>query len=75
MHARKAFLALNDNVAYANELRMVFEDVTTEIEEVDGGELTVDIDESWYTINGVRLDGKPTTSGVYIYKGKKVIVQ
>jgi len=29
----------------------------------------------WYTIDGVRLDGKPTKKGVYIKNGRKVIVR
>lgn len=29
----------------------------------------------YYTINGQRLNGKPTTSGVYIYNGKKVVIE
>ncbi|MBR5633593.1 MAG: leucine-rich repeat domain-containing protein, partial [Prevotella sp.] len=28
--------------------------------------------ESWYTIDGVKLNGEPTKKGVYIVKGKKV---
>ena len=31
--------------------------------------------EYWYTISGVRLSSKPTAKGVYIYRGKKMIVQ
>ena len=29
-------------------------------------------EEAWYTLDGRRLNGKPTQKGVYIYKGKKV---
>lgn len=32
-------------------------------------------DESWYTIGGMRLSGKPTQKGVYIHQGKKVVVK
>jgi hypothetical protein len=28
--------------------------------------------ETWYTIDGMKLDGKPTKKGVYIMNGKKV---
>ena len=31
--------------------------------------------EGWYTINGVKLEGEPTTSGTYIFNGKKVYIQ
>ena len=29
----------------------------------------------WYTIHGVKLDGKPTRSGVYINGGRKVVIK
>ncbi|MCR5159172.1 MAG: hypothetical protein K6D37_08625 [Prevotella sp.] len=29
----------------------------------------------WYTVEGYKLDGKPTRKGVYIYNGKKQIVK
>ena len=28
----------------------------------------------WYTLDGRKLDGKPTKKGIYIYNGKKVIM-
>lgn len=31
--------------------------------------------ESWYTLQGIKLLGKPTESGVYICNGKKVVVK
>ena len=31
--------------------------------------------EGWYTINGQKLSGRPTTSGLYIVNGKKVLVK
>ena len=29
----------------------------------------------WYTIHGVKLDGKPTRSGIYIHNGVKVVIK
>lgn len=29
----------------------------------------------WYTLQGVKLDKQPTTTGIYIYNGKKIIVK
>ena len=29
----------------------------------------------WFTIDGRRLEGKPTHKGIYIYKGKKIIIK
>lgn len=31
-------------------------------------------DERWYTLNGIRLSCSPTTKGIYIHNGKKVVV-
>lgn len=31
--------------------------------------------EGWYTINGVKLNAKPTEKGLYIFNGKKVYVK
>lgn len=31
--------------------------------------------ETWYTVDGIRLDAKPTQPGVYIENGQKVIVK
>jgi hypothetical protein len=32
-------------------------------------------DDAWYSLSGVRLGGKPTTKGVYIHQGRKVMVK
>jgi hypothetical protein len=32
-------------------------------------------DSAWYTISGVRLNGKPTQKGLYIHQGKKIMVR
>ena len=49
---------------------------TTAIGEIDTktGELSFD-SESWYTLDGVRLSGKPTKKGLYINNGKKVVIK
>ena len=48
----------------------------TGIGEIDTktGEMTFD-SEAWYTLNGVRLSGKPTKKGLYINNGRKVVVK
>ena len=32
------------------------------------------INNNWYTLDGVKLDGKPTKKGLYIHGGKKVVI-
>lgn len=46
----------------------------TSIGEIDTttGEVTFD---GWYTLDGVRLDGKPTARGIYINNGKKIVIK
>jgi len=31
--------------------------------------------EGWYTLDGVRLDGKPSSKGIYINNGKKIVIK
>jgi hypothetical protein len=49
---------------------------TTAIGEIDTktGKMTFD-SEAWYTLDGVRLSGKPSTKGIYINNGKKVVIK
>ena len=49
---------------------------TTAIGTIDTktGEMTFD-SEAWYTLDGVRLSGKPSKKGLYINNGKKVVIK
>ena len=49
---------------------------TTAIGEIDTktGKMTFD-GEAWYTLDGVKLSGKPSTKGIYINNGKKVAIK
>ena len=38
------------------------------------GEMTFD-SEAWYTLDGVRLSGKPSKKGLYINNGKKIVIE
>ena len=38
------------------------------------GEMTFD-SEAWYTLDGVRLSGQPSSKGIYINNGKKVVIK
>ena len=48
----------------------------TSIGEIDTktGEVSFD-SEAWYTLDGIRLSGKPSTKGIYINNGKKVVIK
>lgn len=63
----------------ANAISFAFSEEVTGIKEVhvDEGQAArnkVQGDDVWYTINGMRLNGKPSAPGLYINNGKKVII-
>ena len=74
----RAYFQLNTTHAAGKQraLRVVmnFGDEATAIEIVDSGQLTVD-SESWYDLSGRKLDGKPSTKGVYINNGRKIMIK
>ena len=47
-----------------------FEGVAAGIQSIEVDEIA---DDAWYTLQGVRID-KPSVKGVYIHKGRKVVV-
>ncbi len=71
--ANKAWLSFETfNNAKQRSISIVFEEGTTGLEAIDNGQLTIDND-TWYDLNGRKLDGEPTTKGVFIKNGKKVM--
>ena len=42
---------------------------------IDATKFTDDANDAWYDLNGRRLQAKPTTKGVYILNGRKVVVK
>ena len=56
--------------------RVVYKD-ETEATDIEGIDLagSAESDGAWYTLNGVRLQGKPATKGIYIKGGKKYVVK
>ena len=46
--------------------------ISTNVESIPTNPL--DNEDSWYTIDGVKLNGRPSTSGVYIHQGKKEVL-
>lgn len=52
--------------------------------EIDGADVTAistmkvistPADDAWYTLSGVRLEGKPAKKGVYIHQGKLIVIK
>ncbi len=62
--------------APAREFKLNFdgEGTQTGISHTEITDITEKAD-AWYTVNGVKLSGVPTTKGLYIHGGRKVIVK
>jgi hypothetical protein len=73
LNAFRAYFELADPNAKVREFNMTFGEETTSI---DHSPLNIDHSaDAWYTVNGVKLSGKPTKKGMYIYNGKKVVIK
>ena len=49
-------------------------DASTDISELPAATATTASDD-YYTTSGVKLQGRPTDRGIYIYKGKKIVIR
>ena len=78
MSANKAYLvyesqsgASNDAIFFSigrsSSENTAIQEVETAIKQMEGG--------TWYTLQGVRLNDKPTQRGLYLHNGKKIIVK
>ena len=71
----RAYFELSDPNAHVKRYAFNFgEDDVTAIAEKFNVQSSLSNDQ-WYTISGVKLNGKPNTKGVYINNGKKVVVK
>ena len=78
INAFRAYFQLNDNIAPSSAVRAF-------VLNFDGDEETgiattnytdsTDSDNAWYDLSGRKLSGKPTTKGLYINKGKMIVIK
>jgi len=70
--AGKAYLQLPTDafIQSGKAINFVFDDQTTGIFNVEAS----NENDSYYTLDGVRLSQRPTEKGIYIHKGKKIII-
>ena len=72
--AHKCYVDLGK--AAGRRLTVISDDNATGIHSIDNGPSTMDdADGAWYSIDGRKLQGKPTKKGLYIYKGKKTVIK
>ncbi len=64
--------------AGAKGFAFCFDDVeTTSISQIENENTIVENngDDTWYNLQGLKMNDKPSAKGVYIYKGKKIVVK
>ena len=66
-------ITAGDLAAGARSVVLDFDDETTSINEVSGNN-TAETD-AWFSLDGRQLASKPSVKGIYLYKGKKVIIK
>ena len=75
---RAYFKIGNDNAAVRefSEINLNFEeDEVTGVNEVNGVNASLGVnDDSWYTLDGRKLEKQPTKAGLYFYGNRKVLV-
>ena len=76
--AGKAYLRLPtrsvSNMNHTRSFTWIFEDIAPSgIQEVQTADSQND--DAWYTLDGTRLAGKPTSSGIYVNHGKKHVIK
>lgn len=68
--ANKAYLLVEPSTN-ANAFSILFDGDATGINVVDVN----NVDGAWYNLQGIKMQGEPTSKGVFIHNGKKVVVQ
>jgi len=74
--ANKAWLEIGSTPAAGSRtVKLVFGNSLTGIEGIAADKAEADGDGNWYDLNGRKLNSKPTTKGVYINNGRKVVIK
>ena len=76
MKGFRAYFQLTGDAALAHEFRMEFVDDADGIQDIQNSKFKIqDAEAVWYTLDGRKLSGKPTVSGIYLNNDKKVIIK
>ena len=73
-HVDKTYARIDEGTSNPGYFRDINTRIATDIDKVQRDSVNGQRDE-WYTLDGQKLNGKPTKRGVYIYNGKKAVVK
>ena len=74
INAFRAYFHVDLDGGSVSAIQMYFgDDETTGI--ITMSDVRSKMSDVWYTLDGRKLDGKPTQKGIYIYNGKKVVIK
>ena len=69
------YLCLTTSGTYGEYFQWLDESGSTGIIGVESQMADLRIDDGWYTLDGRKLSAQPTQKGIYINKGKKVVIK
>ena len=70
----KADVPVDTNIGA--RLIIIYDDETTGIESIENGKWRIENSAgAWYSLDGRKLEGKPTTKGLYIHNGNKEVIK
>ena len=69
-------ITVGGSTASATLVSTDYTDPTTGVEELKNGRIEkLKSAGAWYTVNGMKISGKPTKRGLYIVNGQKVVIK
>ena len=75
MAAHKAFVLVSGSQALARSLTMVFDEASGIESLTPDAAPKAQAADHWFTLDGRRLQAKPTAPGIYVNNGKKVMIK
>ena len=74
LKAFRGFFRFTETAATAREFVLDFGEGDTVVTGINDLQTAQDAN-SWYTVNGMKLNGKPARKGLYIQNGQKVVIK
>jgi hypothetical protein len=75
MAAHKAYVLVSGSQALARSLTMVFDEATGIESLTPDAAPKAQAADHWFTLDGRRLQAKPTAPGIYVNNGRKVVIK